>query len=350
MMGSAVFGAMVVIRTDVAPPNPPWPLVLGTWTFMNSTRAAYKLMNESKYEEGKRIALDGLETGGNYCELHPWECDWTVGYGGSPNELGETTLDAMVMWAKTREVGAVGYMKNIKKAISVARKVMEETYHTLLIGGEATQFAVEMGFVKEDLSTDRTRTMLKNWIANGRQPNFWVGKHNYSSNEVQSKLMRKRDNGEIERKKPDFGRWNHDTLGMIAIDKNGDVACGVTSNGATWKIPGRVGDAPIVGAGAWCDNDVGAAMETGDGDVMMRFLPSVRVVDLMRMGVPPQRACQSLINDILRFYPNATGAIVAANKRGDFGAAYMGNLPNGFPFTVQHKLMKDARQIWVKNP
>ncbi|PRP84736.1 N(4)-(beta-N-acetylglucosaminyl)-L-asparaginase-like [Planoprotostelium fungivorum] len=313
------------------------PIVINTWTFINATRVAYRTMQSGGVTE--RIALDGIEKGCNWCEAHPDHCDFTVGYGGSPNEWGQTTLDAMVMWGPTREVGAVGYMKRVKPAISVARKVMERTYHTILVGDEATTFAVEMGFEEEDLNTTRTAEMWREWKAAGRKPNFWKGPHNSTQGVTKRKEMNE---------KPEFGRWNHDTIGMVAIDQQGNVACGVSSNGATWKIPGRVGDAPIVGSGAYCENEVGGAAETGDGDVMMRFSPSNRVVQMMKGGMHPKEACERMVAEILRYYPNCSGAIIAVNKQGQIGAAYM-NLPNGFPFCLQNSNMKDAAIITIKD-
>jgi len=169
---------------------------------------------------------------------------YSVGYGGSPNENGETTLDAMVMWAPTREVGAVGCLKRVKKAISVARKVMEETKHTLLVGDDATQFASEMGFTEENLTTNFSHGLWEKWIQNNHQPNYWKGNHTYNSSIEH-----------FTEKLP----TGHDTIGMIAIDSNGNMACGTTTNGLSFKIPGRVGDSPIMGAGAYCDNEVGGA-------------------------------------------------------------------------------------------
>lgn len=160
-----------------------------------------------------------MEHGIRTCE--DLQCDYTVGYGGSPNEDGETTLDAMIMNGKTREVGAVAVLKRIKPAISVARKVMEKTYHSFLVGEDATQFAIKMGFKQENLSTEYSMKRWRNWLENGRKPNFW--------------------------KNSTFTQEGHDTIGMVAMDVNGDIACGTSTNGAIFKIPGRVGDSPIAG-------------------------------------------------------------------------------------------------------
>jgi N4-(beta-N-acetylglucosaminyl)-L-asparaginase len=152
------------------------------------------------------------------------------------------------MNGKTRETGAVSSMKDIKQAISVARKVMEKTHHSMIVGRDATNFALKVGFNKTNLRTERSEGIWQNWLRNGRKPNFW--KENQSP------------------KDPLIG---HDTIGQVALDSFKDIACGTSTNGATFKIPGRVGDSSLVGSGAYCENGVGGAAATGDGDVT--FLP-----------------------------------------------------------------------------
>lgn len=290
------------------------PIVVNTWPFIIATSAAFQTLKNNG------TALDALENGCNQCELHPDGCEWTVGYGGSPNENGETTLDSMVMWAPTQEVGAVGCLRRVKKAISVARKVMELTYHTLLVGDDATRFAAELGFVEESLSTNRSTEQWEEWEANGHVPNFWKGNHTYNDS-VSSAISR--PNIQYKGAKKQVSKGNHDTIGMVAIDSNGDIACGTSTNGLTFKIPGRVGDSPIMGAGAYCDNDVGGAAATGDGDVMMRFLPSLRAVENMRAGMDPFTACRNALAPIQKYYPGTQAALICVTKDGQHGGAFI---------------------------
>lgn len=301
------------------------PIIINTWAFTSATKAAWKALNSGK------SALDALEIGCSTCEEE--QCDGTVGYGGSPDENGETTLDAMVFNGDTMEVGSVAGIRRIKNAASVARRVMEHTGHSILAGDLATQFAKHMGFKEETLSANTSEKMWENWKASDCQPNFWknvvpdpkksCGPYNPTSSferAVESRDMLK------------FGRLNHDTISMVVIDRQGSIVAGTSSNGAKFKIPGRIGDAPIPGAGAFADSSVGAAVATGDGDVMMRFLPSSTIVEMMRNGVSPQVAAQRLIKRIAKFYPTFSGALIAVSKDGQFGAACH-NIP-AFPFSV----------------
>ncbi|CAG4940245.1 unnamed protein product [Colias eurytheme] len=302
------------------------PIVITTWKFENSTIGAWDVLKEGG------SALDAIERGASICESQ--QCDGTVGFGGSPDENGETTLDALLMNGKTMKVGAVGALRRIKKAVSVARHVLEHTKHSILVGELATQFAVQMGFEEENLTTKHSKKLWMNWHNSGHcQPNFWMdvtpdpsqfcGPYQPKQNLQDRSKMIKGD------------RYNHDTIGMVAIDKNGDIAAGTSTNGAKYKIPGRVGDSPIPGAGAYADNTVGAATATGDGDVMLRFLPSFLAVEEMRRGALPTEAAQVAIKRIAKYYPNFMGAVVALRKDGKYGAAChgLGGMP--FPFVVQ---------------
>ena len=221
--------------------------------------------------------MDSVEWGCNWCEeLQPFSnytcgCDGSVGLGGSPDQNGETTLDAMIMDGNTMNVGAVGAIVRIQHAISVARKVMENTFHTLLVGQAATSFALKYGFKEMPLSTSRSAMLWANWYKNGMTPNYYKDPNMWAGEKHE--------------------RFGHDTIGMVALDKNGSIACGTTTNGASYKIPGRVGDSPIPGAGAYCETGVGGATQTGDGDQMMRFLPSFAAVQYMRGGDSPTLAC-----------------------------------------------------------
>lgn len=205
--------------------------------------------------------------GCSVCERE--QCDGTVGYGGSPDETGETTLDAMIMDGKTMNMGAVAALRNVKDAIAVAKHVLLYTKHSMLVGSQATDFAEQQGFKRETLTTNSSKDIWKSWTAKQCQPNFWTNVTPnpqttcgpYKPNQVDRVTQKPQTHQEYS--VIGYGRYNHDTIGMIVIDRQGNIAAGTSTNGARHKIPGRVGDSPIPGAGSYADNDVGAAAATG---------------------------------------------------------------------------------------
>lgn len=271
------------------------------------------------------------------------QCDGTVGYGGSPNEVGETTLDAMIMDGKTMNIGAVASLRDIKDAIAVARHVLENTRHTMLVGEQATDFAVQMGFKKESLSTTNSKNIYNDWKLRNCQPNFWI-------NVVPNPSMScgpyaPIDDANTKKSMNDINSFftsnNHDTIGMVVIDKSGNIAAGTSTNGANHKIPGRVGDSPIPGSGAYADNSVGGAAATGDGDILMRFLPSFLAVEFLRNGAKPDVAGEKALMRIAQHYPLFVGAIVVVDKDGNYGAACHGI--DSFPFSVYNPQSKQVK-------
>ncbi|XP_064637165.1 N(4)-(Beta-N-acetylglucosaminyl)-L-asparaginase-like [Lineus longissimus] len=306
--------------------NDDFPVVINTWPFKDATVAAWESLSNGN------SALDAVVAGCTRCEV--LQCDGTVGYGGSPDENGETTLDAMIMNGVTHDVGAVADLKRIKNAIGVARAVMEYTTHTFLVGEAASQFAISMGFEEESLSTNKSIDMYKKWKQTDCQPNFRqhvvpdpkksCGPYSPGESHEKSKYS--------QRYNKDVSEHNHDTIGMVILDKEQNLVAGTSTNGANHKVPGRVGDSPVAGAGAYVDNDVGGAAATGDGDTMMRFLPSYQTVENMRRGLDPEAASHAALKRILRFYPKFSGAIVAVNKTGSYGAACHGF--DKFPYCV----------------
>ncbi|KAL0126347.1 hypothetical protein PUN28_005026 [Cardiocondyla obscurior] len=313
-----------------------FPVIVITWNYKDATEKAWDVI----YNQN-RSALDAIEEGCSLCEEQ--QCRKTVGFGGSPDESGETTLDALIMDGSTMDVGGVGGLRNVKKAISVARKVLEHTKHSLLGGSLATNFAVNMGFKKESLQTEESKEMWSQWKANKCQPNFWknvapdptttCGPYSVTNvvEDYENTFVGSED--------------NHDTIGVLAIDLQGRIAAGTSTNGAKHKIPGRIGDSPIAGAGAYADQDVGAAAGTGDGDIMMRFLPSFLAVEEMRRGATPTAAAKTAIGRIAQHYPSFFGGVIALNRKGEYGAACNGM--SEFPYYIANSAL-GSKQLAVQ--
>lgn len=292
--------------------NPKRPLILTTWGYRDAVQAGWNTIMKTG------SAIDAVEVTGQTCEME--QCRHTVGFGGSPDESGETTLDAMIMDGKTYNVGGVGGLRRIKQAISVARKVLDTTDHSLLVGDAATKFAIQMGFKEENLNTSYSEKLWKTWRNRNCQPNY---RENVSPDPRKScgpYHPVKRSAG-VVKKFEDINEGNHDTIGILAIDGKGNIASGASTNGLTYKIPGRVGDSSIAGAGSYAENNVGAAACTGNGDIMMRFLPSHTAVTLMRAGLSVQESTEAAIDIIARKYPDFKGAVVAVDAAGNIGAS-----------------------------
>ncbi|XP_076252467.1 N(4)-(Beta-N-acetylglucosaminyl)-L-asparaginase-like [Rhynchophorus ferrugineus] len=318
------------------------PVVINTWAFTKATENAWNTL--IKEDDSISALVDGCKT----CQ--DLQCDYTVGYGGSPDENGETTLDALIFDGNTMDMGAVGGLRQIKNAIGVARKVLENTKHSFLVGELATDFAKTMGFPIESLETNYSLQLLNSWLEAKCQPNFWanvspdpsnncgpykpIGRL-YLPNSHKCRIFDQLLTNEISQKCSDgFNSKNHDTIGMLVINKKGHIVAGTSTNGANHKIPGRVGDSPIAGAGAYADSDVGASAGTGDGDIMMRFLPSFLAVEQMRLGKTPEAAAQYAISRIAAKYPTFFGGIIAVNKKGIVGAACNGM--DKFPYSIMN--------------
>lgn len=314
--------------------------MLNTWAFNDATAKAWSIAGPGG------AALDAVTIGAAVCEVE--QCDGTVGYGGSPDSTGETTLDAMVMDGLTRDVGAVGDLRDIKNAIGVARAVMEHTSHTLMAGTAARDFAIMMGFQNASLETPHSTGLYDAWVKASCQPNYFrnVAAQNTScppykplpppppppgpapahgladAEGAWDEHLRARADSRVN---PDIdARGNHDTIGMVVLDAAGNIASGTTTNGANHKVAGRIGDSPIMGAGSYAENGAGAAAATGDGDTMMRFLPTYRAVQNMKAGMDVKAACEEPIREIGRFYPSYQGGLVCLNASGDIAGAGWG--------------------------
>jgi len=276
------------------------PLVLSTWRFgLQANTEAWKTLS------AKGKALDAVENGVKIIEADPNER--SVGYGGRPDRDGIVTLDACIM-DENANIGSVAGLENIMHPISVARAVMEKTPHVMFVGDGALQFALEQGFKKENLLTEESE---KEWRE-------WLKKSEY---------------------KPVVNIENHDTIGMIALDAHGNLSGACTTSGMAFKMHGRVGDSPIIGAGLYVDNEVGAATATGHGEEVIRVVGSHLVVQMMRMGKSPQKACEEAVKQIHKKLVLRKGNIkdtqigfIAINKNGEYGSFC---LQKGFNYAVK---------------
>ncbi|KRF98171.1 uncharacterized protein Dwil_GK27738 [Drosophila willistoni] len=299
-------------------------MVINSWTHTEGNEHAWHVLNRTPggLGETRNAVVEGITR----CEK--LQSRLSVGYGGSPDELGETTLDAMIMDGATMDVGCVAGLRRIKYAIRVARHVMEHTRHSMLVGDSATEFAKSMGFRDESLSTRNSTDLWQQWIDSKCQPNFWRNVYPdpkitcgpYKPNRTSITPEKENSVG----KEHTIGPDNHDTIGMIAIDGDNHIHAGTSTNGLSYKISGRVGDSPIPGAGAYADNEVGAATATGNGDVLMRFLPTLLAVEAMRAGKTPAQAAEIGIRRVLKHYTNFFGAVIAVNRLGEYAVSCYG--------------------------
>ena len=277
----------------------------------NGIRATEKAMDILK---AGGDPLDAVIAGVNIVEDDP--NDMSVGYGGLPNEDGVVELDASVMYGPTHTAGAVAALRNIKNPSKVARLVMERTDHVLLVGEGALKFARAHGFKEEDLLTEKSREAWLRWKETlSNEDNWFPPKSERVPEELRSAIR------------------THGTINCIALDAQGRLAGVTTTSGRSWKLSGRVGDSPIIGAGLYVDNDIGAAGSTGRGEANLQTCASFRIVDLMGRGLSPEQACLKVCEDVAQKTklvprlcddqgrPNFGLNFYALNKKGEFGAA-----------------------------
>ncbi|MBI5324198.1 MAG: N(4)-(beta-N-acetylglucosaminyl)-L-asparaginase [Ignavibacteriae bacterium] len=277
------------------------PVVISTWKHgIAANEASWKILSNNG------TALDAVEQGVRVPEADPDV--QSVGYGGLPDRDGYVTLDACIMDEKGN-CGSVAYLQNIMHPISVARMVMEKTPHIMLVGDGALQFALANGFKKENLLTKKSKEA---WLK-------WKKESNYSSHKLKG----------------------HDTIGLLAIDKAGNLSGACTTSGLAWKYHGRVGDSPLIGAGMYVDNEIGAAAATGKGEAVIKISGSFLVVELMRNGKSPQEACEIAVNRIVKKQPEYIDkyfqvGFIALDKQGRYGAY---SVKNGFQFALYRNNM-----------
>ena len=292
-LGSSVLASTPLLADDASATK---PIVISTWNFgLSANEAAWQVLSK-----GGR-ALDAVEAGARVPEADPNET--SVGFGGLPDRDGKVTLDACIM-DEHGNCGSVAFLQHIMHPVSVARLVMEKTPHVMLVGDGALRFALANGFKKTKLLTKKSEKAWKEWLKK-------------------------------EEYKPVVNIENHDTIGIVALDAAGNLSGACTTSGMAYKMHGRVGDSPIIGAGLYVDNEIGAAAATGVGEEVIRIVGCHLVVELMRQGHSPEKACTLAVERILK--KNAAKAkeiqvgFLALNKKGEHGAYC---LQKGFNYAV----------------
>lgn len=339
--------------------RPTIQIVINTWPFRAANEAAWQTLlasgDEPRFGMPTYQALEAAVDGCTACET--LQCDGTVGFGGSPDESGETTLDAMVIDAVRMDIGSVAALRRVKNAVGVARAVLFHTTHTMLAGELATEFAADMGFAVESLSTNTSEQIWRAWQAAQCQPNYrqrvlpdaahscgpykpngvppTASAHSLTAIAEQRAQRRPVLHASLasspSSSSPD-ARASHDTISMVTIDKAGRIAAATSTNGAAHKVPGRVGDGPIPGAGAYAEQGIGGCGGTGDGDIHMRFLPCYQAVQSLKLGMSPQAAAEDAMRRMLKYYPVFQGALFVIDMQGNHGGACTGWT---FTYTVQ---------------
>lgn len=297
-MGASVFSLSSLSALATGEINR--PIVVSTWRNPDANTAAWNVVRNS----GR--ALDAVEQGARVPEANPK--DTSVGYGGLPDREGFVTLDASIM-DENGNCGAVAFVQGFKHPVSIARLVMEKTPHVMIVGKGAEQLALEHGFKKENLLTKESEKAWKDWV-------------------IKSEYKPYHDPGQ------------HDTIGILALDNAGHLSGACTTSGMAYKLHGRVGDSPVIGAGLYVDGEVGAATATGVGEEMIRIAGSHTIVELMRHGRSPQEACEEAIKRVIRKHGDKAKdlhvAFLALGVNGEVGAY---STTNTFEYT-----MTDANQ------
>lgn len=298
------------------------PVVLSTWApNAKANREAWKILGV-----GGR-ALDAVEAGVQVPESDP--ADRSVGYGGLPDRDGNVTLDACIM-NERGDCGAVMFLEGIMHPIKVARLVMEKTPHVQLAGEGALQFALENGFKQENLLTPEAEKAWREWLKTAKYDPLTIPK----LLQQQSKELAPGQEA------------NHDTIGMIAMDAAGNLSGACTTSGMAFKMRGRVGDSPIIGAGLYVDNEVGAATATGVGEEVVRVCGAHTIIELMRQGYAPEAACKKTVERIVKRNganaKNVQVGFIALNKKGTYGGYAV--LP-GFSYAVRGTASEKVVQV-----
>ncbi len=307
----------------IGKPAPRKPIVVSTWdSGQIANGSAWPIL-----EKGGK-ALDAVEQAAIAIEN---DINCCVGLGGNPDRDGHVTLDACIMDEKAN-IGAVAFLERIKHPISVARKLMETTPHVFLAGEGAQQFALANGFPLEsgELSPDAAKA-YKEWLKKAEYKPIINIEHQQSH-------PKEKGHGPFAPSRLEDGSFNHDTMGTIALDAKGDLSGMCTTSGMGFKMRGRVGDSPIIGAGLFVDNEIGAATSSGQGEEVIRVCGTHLVVEFMRSGLSPEAACKKAIERIVKRDPKRAKefqvGFIALNKQGEVGAY---SVQPGFSYTVTEK-------------
>jgi len=302
------------------------PLVISSPNGLRATEKAMEMLRAGA------DTLDAVIAGVNIVEDDPK--DMSVGYGGLPNEEGDVELDASVMHGPTRRAGAVASIRHIKNPSKVAKLVMERTDHLLIVGEGALRFALAHGFKKENLLTDEARLVWLRWKENHSSRDNWgpgLGAPDPGPNGLLIKPDMKQDEmialADWIIAHPPTG-----TINCLALNERGDISGTTTTSGLAFKLPGRVGDSPLIGSGLYVDNDIGAAGSTGRGEECIKINGAHTIVELMRQGAHPKDACLEAVKRVARNYNNDLKKLrqmsinfYALNKNGEHGAATLWN-------------------------
>ncbi len=298
------------------------PIVVSTWDSGKPVNTeAWKILSTN----GR--ALDAVEAGARYIE---GTINCCVGLGGYPDRDGIVTLDSCIM-DEHSNCGGVGGLEQILHPVSVARKIMETTPHVLLVGQGAQQFAIENGFSKEpQVLSDDAKKAYDEWLKKSEYKPV-MNIENRPTGQAG-----KKQNGPFAPNFFDNGSANHDTMGLVALDASGNMSGAVTTSGMAFKVHGRVGDSPIIGAGLFVDNEIGAATSSGVGEEVIRICGTHLVVEFMRQGDSPETACRKAVDRIVKRDMKKAKTLqvgfLALNKKGQYGAYAV---QKGFVFSVK---------------
>jgi len=304
-----------------------WPIVISTWdSGIEVNQEAWKLLSTGQK------SIDAVEKGAIYIENTINCC---VGLGGNPDRDGFVTLDACIM-DHNYNCGSVSFLQRIKNPISVARRIMDKTPHVMLSGQGALQFALEEGFVLEsEQLSDEAEKSYENWLKTSEYKPV-----------INIELNQKNNKNIAPPSKLENGEFNHDTMGLIALDEERDMAGACTTSGMGFKMHGRVGDSPIIGAGLYVDNEIGAATSSGQGEEVIRIAGTHLVVELMRQGHHPEIACKLAIERLIKINPEKAKTFqvgfIALNKKGEYGAWA---IQTGFVYSVTNKTYPEGKVI-----
>jgi len=310
-LSASTFISVVERQPAVSGASAGRPVVIASANGMRGVAKAYDMITRNNAD-----TLDAIIAGVNIQELDP--TDQSVGLGGLPNEEGVVQLDACCMHGPTKRAGSVAALEDIATPSLVAKAVMDYTDHIMLVGAGAKKFALAMGFKEQNLLTEKSRQDWLRWKACLSNDDAWLD----HADPVQIK-------------------FTTGTINMNAVNAAGDISSVVTTSGLSWKIPGRVGDSAIIGAGQYCDNTVGAAGSTGRGEANIKVCGAFLIVEMMRQGMSPEAACLKTVERVIamtekrllddRGRPRFDLSFYALAKDGRFGGA---TAYSGFQFAV----------------